>query len=153
MRRMVPATILLPNSGVSWDFDHRRTKFFISHVSSLPKSILCPVTSFWNQNLHVVGSLRRWAPTPFLCKKHLPSLQIACTDQNHREYHSVGMGDTHTNLFHHCCSSDTPHQCLQISKMTSYPSIELLSWMTSDSPHALSVYWDGFTSPAEWWLS
>ena len=46
IRRMVPATILRPNSGVSWDFHHRRTKFFISHVWSPPKNILCPVTFF-----------------------------------------------------------------------------------------------------------
>ena len=32
IRHMVPATMLRPNSGVSWDFHHRRTKFFISHV-------------------------------------------------------------------------------------------------------------------------
>ena len=46
IRRMVPATMLRPNSGVSWDFHHRRTKFFISHVWSPPKNILCPVTFF-----------------------------------------------------------------------------------------------------------
>ena len=46
IRRMVPATILRPNSGVSWDFHHRHTKFFISHVWSPPKNILCPVTFF-----------------------------------------------------------------------------------------------------------
>ena len=124
IRRMVPATMLRPNSGVSWDFHHRRTKFFISHVWSPPKNILCPVTFFWNQNPHVVGSLHRWQPIPFLCQKHLPSLQLACADQNHRELHSVGMDDTRTDLFRHCCSWDTPHQCSQFSKMTLYPSIE-----------------------------
>ena len=34
---------------------------------------------------------------------------------------------TYTDLFRHCCSWDTPHQCSQFSKMTLYPSIELLS--------------------------
>ena len=38
--------MLRPNLGVSWDFHHRRTKFFISHVWSPPKNILCPVTFF-----------------------------------------------------------------------------------------------------------
>ena len=46
IRRIVPATMLRPNSGVSWDFHYRRTKFFISHVWSPPKNILCPVTFF-----------------------------------------------------------------------------------------------------------
>ena len=76
IRRMVPATMLRPNSGVSWDFHHRRTKLFISHVWSPPKNILCPVTFFWNQNPHVVGPLHRWQPIPFLCQNicHLYSL-------------------------------------------------------------------------------
>ena len=82
---------------------------------------------FWNQNPHVVGSPHRWQPVPFLCQKHLPSLQLACADQNHRERHSVGMDDTRTDLFRHCCSWDTPHQCSKFSKMTLYSSIELLS--------------------------
>ena len=123
-RRMVPATMLRWNSGVSWDFHHRRTKFFISHVWSPPKNILCPVTFFWNQNPHVVGSPHRWQPISFPFQKHLPSLQLACADQNHYELHSVGMDGTRTDLFRHCCSWDTPHQCSQFSKMTLYPSIE-----------------------------
>ena len=95
---------------------------------------------FWNQNPHVVGSLHRWQSIHFLCQKRLPSLQLSYADQNHRELYSVGMDDPRTNLFRHCCSWDTPHQCSQFSGMIFfenifYPSIELLSWMTFDSPH------------------
>ena len=54
---------------------------------------------FWYQNLHVVSPLHRWQPIPFLCQKHLPSLQLACADQNHYELHSVGMDGTRTDLF------------------------------------------------------
>ena len=59
---------------------------------------------FWNQNPHVVGSLHRWQPIPFLYQKHLPSLQLAYADQSHRELHSAAMDDTHTDLFRRYCS-------------------------------------------------
>ena len=137
-RRMVPATMLRPNSGVSWDFHHRRTKFLISHVWSPPKNILCPVTFFWNQNPHVVGSPHRWQPISFPFQKHLPSLQLACADQNHRELHFVGMDDTDDDVFRHCCSWNTPHQCSYFfSKNDFIPGI---------LPSSFNTYWDEFTT-------
>ena len=82
---------------------------------------------FWNQNPHVIGFVQRWVPIPFLSQKYIPSLYVACADQSHRELHSIGMDDTHTDLFRRCCSWDTPLQCSQFAKMTLYPSIKLLS--------------------------
>ena len=141
IRRMVPATILRPNSGVSWDFHHRRTKFFISHVWSPPKNIL---SYFWNQNPHVVGSLHRWQSIPFLCQKHLPSLQLACGDQNHRELHSTGMDDTDSDVFLHCCSWNTLTNALSSQKNDFIPGI---------LPSSFNAYWGEFTAWVEGGLS
>ena len=76
IRRMVPAMMLRPNSGVSWDFHHRRTKFFISHVWSLPKNFLCSVTFFGTKILMLSTSFIDGSPYLFYAKHicHLYSL-------------------------------------------------------------------------------
>ena len=76
IRRMVPATMLRRNSGVSWDFHHRRTKFFISHVWSPPKNILCPVTFFGTKIPMLSASFIDGSPYLFYTKNicHLYSL-------------------------------------------------------------------------------
>ena len=76
IRRMVPAMMLRPNSGVSWDFHHRRTKFFISHVWSLPKNFLCSVTFFGTKIPMLSASFIDGSPYLFYAKHicHLYSL-------------------------------------------------------------------------------
>ena len=67
VHRKVPATMLRPNSEVSWDFHHRRMKFLISHVCSLPENILCADTFFWNQkSLCCQLPSEIWQPISFL---------------------------------------------------------------------------------------
>ena len=91
---MVPVTMLRSNSGMSWDFHHDRTKFFISHVWS-PLRIFYVQLLFLEPKSRCYQLLHRWQHIPFLCQKHLPSLQLTCADQNHRELLSVGMDNTH----------------------------------------------------------
>ena len=76
IHRMVPATMLRRNSGVSWDFHLRCTKFFISHVWSPPKNISWPVTFFGTKIPMLLAPLIDGSPYLFYAKNicHLYSL-------------------------------------------------------------------------------
>ena len=59
------------NSGMSWDFHHRRTKFFMSRVRSLPKHFLCSVT--------FLGTKTTMLLAPFVaCSSYLLYAKIIC---------------------------------------------------------------------------
>ena len=73
---MVPATMMRSNSGMSWDFHHRRTKFFMSRVRSLPKHFLCSVTFLGTKTTMLLAPFVACSPYLFYAKNicHLDSL-------------------------------------------------------------------------------
>ena len=126
--------MLLSNSGMSWDFHHRRTKFFMSRVWSLPKHFLSSVT--------FLGTKTPMLLAPFVaCRPKTSAIFTAFLDRSktYREFHFVGMNDTHNDLCHHCFSFDKPHLSYQ-------------KWLYI-LPSTFNTYWDELTAWVEGGLS
>jgi len=147
IRRMVPAMMLRPNSGLSWATHHGRTWFFISHLSQISFRI------FWHFGLLFSEAKspcdappRKCIPRPSQFRICLPFSQPVFVCHNRHTHHSCGRDDTHSGLSLHCYSLDRPHQDLPISEINWYRSTGQAFWMTCKIKFPLGK------SSFNWWL-
>ena len=114
MCHMVPATILRPNSGLSSDFHYRCAKFFLPHVSSLPKNILCPDTFFGTKFPMLLASFIDDCPC-YLCRKHHHVCILHAPIKTIVNIIQSGW-TTHISIFFTIGEARIPRQYLQTSK-------------------------------------